>query len=140
LETGVIQDENTVIPWDGTRYPLASWEKDNTMREAIANSVIWYYKELADRVGKHRMQQQINQIPYGNCDVSGGHTFWLVSSLKISATEQVDLLKRLYNDQLLFSRRNMSIARKIILLSDKEGVYLSGKTGSGFAGGKEIIG
>lgn len=140
LETGVIKDESTVIKWDGIIYPLKSWDKDNTLASAISNSVIWYYKELASRVGKDRMQEYINKIPYGNCDISGGATFWQVSSLKISAQEQVELLKRLYNDQLPFSQRNMGIVRKIITLTNKDGVTFSGKTGTGIKEGNDIIG
>lgn len=140
LETGVLKDENSVFKWDGTIYPLASWDKDNTLASAISNSVIWYYKELASRVGKDRMQRYVNKIPYGNCDISGGATFWQVSSLKISAQEQIELLKRLYNDQLPFSQRNMIIVRRIITLSSKDGIVLSGKSGSGFNDGKDVIG
>lgn len=140
LETGVITDENTVIPWDGTFYPLKSWDKDNTLSSAIANSVIWYYKELAARVGHEKMQTYINKIPYGNRDISGGATFWQTSSLKISAKEQVVLLKRLYNDELPFSERNMGIVRKIITLSNKDGIIFSGKTGTGIIKGNDVIG
>lgn len=140
LETGVLKDENSVFKWDGTIYPLASWDKDNTLASAISNSVIWYYKEMAARVGKDKMQRYVNKIPYGNCDISGGATFWQVSSLKISAQEQIELLKRLYHGQLPFSQRNMSIVRKIITLSANDEVVLSGKTGSGFYDGKDVIG
>lgn len=140
LETEVIEDENTVIRWDGILYPLKSWDKDNTLSSAIANSVIWYYKELAYRVGNERMQEHINKIPYGNCDISGGPTFWQVSSLKISAQEQVELLKRLYNDQLPFSQRNVGIVKKMITLTNKDGVVFAGKTGTGIKDGNDIIG
>ena len=54
--------------------------------------------ELAARIGPERMQEYIDKIGYGNKDISGGlTTFWLGSSLQISAPEQVDLLNKLYS-------------------------------------------
>jgi beta-lactamase class D len=52
LETGVIKDENEVIKWDGTPQKFPEWNKDQTMRSAIAGSVIWFYQELARRIGQ----------------------------------------------------------------------------------------
>lgn len=141
LETGAVQDENTLIQWNGTTYPIESWNQNHTLKTAIANSVVWYYQELASRVGPTKMQEYLDKIPYGNHDISGGiTTFWLRSSLKISAREQVEILKRLYNDDLPFSRENMAITRKIIVLSNEKGISFSGKTGSGGPDGKYVIG
>ena len=42
LETGVIPDENYVIHWNGTQYPVASWNQDQTLKTALQNSVVWY--------------------------------------------------------------------------------------------------
>ena len=52
--------------------------------------------ELARRVGSQRMQKFLADIPYGNADISTGiDKFWLGTSLKISADEQVEFLRRL---------------------------------------------
>lgn len=40
LETGVLKDENTVFKWDGTQYPIESWNKDQTLTSAVSNSVV----------------------------------------------------------------------------------------------------
>lgn len=132
LETGVAPDENMVLAWDGQKRFLPIWNQDHTMVSGIKYSVVWYYQELASRIGTERMQKYIDAIPYGNRDISGGITqFWLSSSLKISAKEQVDLLRRLYHDELPFSRKNMAIVRRIIVQSDEDSIVFSGKTGSG---------
>jgi beta-lactamase class D len=131
LETGVIPDEKYVIQWDGTPYDVPSWNQDHTLKTAIRNSVIWYYQELARRVGKEQMQESIDAIDYGNRDLSGAiDTFWLEGGLRISADEQVDLLKRLYANQLPFSTRTMEIVKEILVLEKTETYQLSGKTGS----------
>lgn len=132
LETGAVTDENTLIKWDGTIYSIPAWNQDHTLATAIQNSAVWYYQELAVRVGPEKMQHYIDQIPYGNQDISGGiNKFWLSSSIKISAKEQVELLKRLYSNDLPFSQKNMDITKKIIILSSNDQITFSGKTGSG---------
>ena len=78
------------------------------------------------------MQDYLDKINYGNKDISGGITkFWLQSSLKISAKEQVDILRQFYDDLLPFSKRNIDIVKEIIVQSEDQGAKLSGKTGSG---------
>jgi len=131
LETGVIADKDYVIHWNGTPYPVPSWNQDHTLKTAIQNSVVWYYQELARRVGKEKMQAYVDAAHYGNQDISGAiDAFWLDGGLRISADEQVAFLQRLYQDDLPFSTRSMSIVKEI-LVQEKTATYqLSGKTGS----------
>ena len=50
LETGVIKDKRFVIQWDSiVRNPV--WDKDHDLQTAFTNSTVWYYQELARRVG-----------------------------------------------------------------------------------------
>jgi beta-lactamase class D len=132
LETGVIPDANYVIKWDGTQYDISAWNQDHTLKTAIQNSVVWYYQELARRVGEKKMQQYVDAAHYGNRDISGKiDTFWLEGGLRISAEEQVEFLKRLYKGELPFSQRSMNIVKEILVLEKTETYQLSGKTGSG---------
>lgn len=136
LETDVLKDENTIYKWDGEKHSIGEWNKDHTLATAVSNSVVWYFKKVASEVGNERMQSYLNKINYGNKDISGGITqFWLQSSLKISPMEQVGMLRNLYNYRLPSSERNINIVKKIIKLSDQDGIILSGKTGSGGVNG-----
>lgn len=132
LQTGVIPDENYVIPWDSVTRSREELNKDHDLRSAIKYSVVWYYQELARRVGEEKMKHYIDTLHYGNMDISGGiDKFWLDNSLKISADEQVDFLYKLYTDSLPFSKRNMEIVRNIIVQDTlPKGEIFSGKTGS----------
>jgi beta-lactamase class D len=131
LETGVIPDENYVIPWDGIQYPYQEWNRDHSMKTAIQNSVVWYYRELAHRVGKEKMQKYVDAAGYGNRDISGNlDSFWLDGSLRISPDQQVEFLKRLYADDLPFSKRSMDIVKGLIKIEKTDNYTLSGKTGS----------
>jgi len=143
LETGVLDrdDALTRLPWDGTRHDIAGWNRDHTLSSATRESVVWYFQALATKIGADRMQLYLDRIGYGNRDISGGLTrFWLRSSLKISAMEQVDLLSRLYAGQLPFSAESRAIVLKNITLLDENGVKFMGKTGSGYQDGKWIFG
>ena len=132
LETGVLADENTAFPWDRTQYAIESWNQDQTLQSAVTHSCVWYFQRVAAEVGEERMQEYLDGIEYGNRDISGGITeFWLMSSLTISPMEQVGILRRMYGCQLPVSRENIDTVKKVITLSDENGIRLSGKTGSG---------
>ncbi|MBI0579466.1 class D beta-lactamase [Neobacillus cucumis] len=136
LQTGVLDDENTTFQWDGTEYPFPQWNQDQTLTQAIQNSTIWYFQEVSSRLGENREQYFLHRIHYGNEDISGGLThFWLQSSLEISPIEQVDFLKRFYTYQLPFTHRNIDIVKKILVMDQKDGALLSGKTGTGWKDG-----
>ena len=141
LETGVIRDAEFVIPWNRQKYPpqdnwnqepFAHWAQDHTLRSAIKYSVVWYYRELALRVGQQKMKRYVARFNYGNKAVSGRiDNFWLDGSLRISANEQIDFLKAFYNGQLPVSRRTTQIVRDILELEKTPTYKLSAKTGGG---------
>ena len=130
LETGVIPDEHFSLPWNGVKNDFPGWNHDQDMAEAIKNSTVWYYQELARRVGGKRMKYWLDTIHYGNADTSGGiDKFWLHGGLKITPLQQISLLKGLHDNILPVSRRSMDIVKDILILNDSAGVTLRGKTG-----------
>jgi beta-lactamase class D len=136
LETGVLADENAVLPWDGVKRSRPEWKRDHTLASAIKVSTVWYYQELARRVGAERMQKLLSAIPYGNADISGGiDRFWLGGSIRVSPDEQVAFVERLRLSQLPFSGRSQRIVRDILLQESPGPIAYRGKTGScGFEG------
>ena len=137
LETGVVKDENFLIKWDSLKTPRqewwsSTWARDHDLGSAIKYSVVWYYQEVARRVGEENYRQYLRQINYGNQDISGGiDKFWLSSTLKISANEQIEFLKKFYRGELGFSQRTTDIVKSIIVLEQTDQYTLSGKTGAG---------
>nr|AIA11823.1 ClassD_beta_lactamase [uncultured bacterium] len=130
LETKAIPDENYVIKWDGVLRNVPAWNHDQTMTEAIKNSTVWYYQEVARKIGEERMQQWLNLVHYGNRQMGSTiDSFWLNGDLRISADEQIEFLKNLYTYQLPFSKRSMEIVKKILVRQDSLGYKLSFKTG-----------
>lgn len=149
LDTGVIPDAEFVIKWDEKKYPasdrdtlpFSAWWQDQTLRTAFKRSVVWYYRELALKVGERRMKEYVDKLDYGNEDASGPlNGFWLGSSLKISADEQVEFLKRLYKEELPVSKRSTAIVKEIMTLEETPDYKLSGKTGGGPLGENRFLG
>ncbi len=131
LETGVIADENTIIPWDGTVYPIESWNQDQTLTTAMANSVVWAYQEMARRIGAETMQAYVNVIGYGNMDITRNPlSFWLDGDLRISADQQIEFLRRFYAGDLPFSERTLEIVRRITIVEETDAYTLHAKAGS----------
>jgi beta-lactamase class D len=107
-------------------------DQDQTLRSAFQGSVVWFYQELARRIGHKREAEVVRRFEYGNMDTSGGPTnFWLESSLCISADEQVEFLRRLWASSLPVSREAQEITRTFMELSRNDGRVLYGKTGTG---------
>ena len=141
LETGVIRDADFVIPWNRQKYPpqdnwdqypFKHWAQDHTLRSAIKYSVVWYYRELALKVGPERMKWLVAAFEYGNEDISGEiDYFWLGGGLKISADEQVEFLKKFYAGRLPVSKRSVEIVKDILILEQTPEYQLSAKTGGG---------
>ena len=100
------------------------------MQTAFKYSVVWYYQELARRVGGEKEKYWLDKVHYGNADTSGGiDRFWLFGGLRISPEQQIDFLTRLYKNQLPFSRRSMDIVKKIMIAEETPDYVLRAKTG-----------
>lgn len=134
LDSGAVRDENETIPWDGVVREYPFWNRDHTMRSAIAVSTVWFYQELARRIGEKRMGEMVRAAGYGNMDTSETLTdFWLGGgSFKISPNEQTDFLSKLVRNQLPFSLHSQSIVKDIMTLEKRDDYLFAGKTGSDF--------
>lgn len=130
LDTGVVGDTSEVFAWDGVDRGRAAWNRDHNLRSAFQVSAVWFYQELARRIGEERMRAYVARERYGNQDLSGGiDRFWLSGGLRISPDEQVELLRRLRAGTLGFSERAMALVRAVMVMEEAPGYVLRGKTG-----------
>jgi beta-lactamase class D len=130
LETGAIPDEKTVLRWDGTVHDLPAWNQNQSMDTAFKYSTVWYFQELARRVGKEKMEDWLQKAEYGN-KLSGKFIdqFWLNGKLRITPMQQIDFLKRLYFNTLPFSKRSTDIVKQMMLREKNNRYAMYGKTG-----------
>jgi beta-lactamase class D len=113
--------------------PFKYWFQDLSLKKAFKYSCVWYYQELAKRIGHERMAKYVTLLDYGNKDISSGDdTFWLCGSMQISINEQIEFLKKLYMHQLNgFSDKSINTVKGIMLYESTPQYKLFGKTGTG---------
>ena len=130
LSVGAVENVDEVLPYGGAPQPFKSWERDMSLREAIALSNATIYQVLARRIGLERMRKNVTELQYGNSDIGTRvDTFWLEGPLAISAVEQSRFLARLVAGDLPFPQHVQRITREIVRLEQGEDWALYGKTG-----------
>jgi len=116
LDSGVIKGPDEVIAYDGAPREYEAWRRDHTLASAMRYSVVWYFQEIARRLGLGREEFYLRRLRYGNADPSSGlTTFWLGGSLRISPIEQLTFLRRLYYDELPVAERAVRTVREILV-------------------------
>ncbi len=142
LESGVIGGPDEPKVWDPEKYGCdpdkrgerrcRTLSRDHTLRSALRDSVVWYYREVAVAVGKTAMQSYLDAFDYGNRDLSHGvDGFWLSANLRISADEQIAFLEKFYDGEL-GSAKNTNIVKNILIVEQTDTYRLSAKTGMGW--------
>ena len=149
LDMGVIQMNDSVRTWNGTTYWYEPWNRDIGLPDAFRQSCVWYYRQVIDDIGQPVMQAHIDEMNYGNRDISDWQGdlnegeplaelkgFWLESSLKISPKEQIQVLRRIMEHP---EKGELANTLKLLMLSrdDTEtSLKVYGKTGFGRVDGK----
>lgn len=131
LDTGVVSDpDKDVFKWDGVTRFIPEWNKDQTLRSAIAVSAVWVYQEIARRIGEERMQKYVDAFEYGNRNIGGGiDRFWLSGDLRIDPVQQIDFLDRLRRGVLPASERAQALTRDILPVTKVGDAVIRSKTG-----------
>jgi beta-lactamase class D/beta-lactamase class D OXA-1 len=131
--------QNTIFKWDGQDKGWTVWNQNQTPYTWLKNSVVWVSRVITPQLGMAKIEEYLAKFHYGNRDFSGdpgknnGLTnAWLSSSLKISANEQLNFLKKLVLDQLPVSQEAMfNTKTNMYLETSPKGWKLYGKTGTG---------
>jgi beta-lactamase class D len=138
LQTGVITNDSMMIKWDSVKRNVAAWNNDLSMYEAFRVSAVPYYQEVARRIGTEKMERWLDTINYGAGPKdtvfrisTAIDTFWLDNTLKITADEQLWLMKLLYFNQLPFFKRYQETVKRAMLFENETTYRLAYKTGWG---------
>lgn len=130
LDAGIARDEFQRFEWDGETRWVAAWNRDQDLRSAMRNSVVWVYQRFARHIGEARERDYLESIDYGNADPSGGiDRFWLDGALAVSAVEQIEFLRRLYFNELPFSIAHQRLVKDLMINTAGAGRILRAKTG-----------
>jgi beta-lactamase class D len=104
--------------------------------------VFWYSQQVARELGQERFGAYVKAFQYGNGDISAvpvahpGHNgVWVVSSLRISAAEQVAFMRKIVRRELPVSRQAIDMTARITRHPVPVGGWtVHGKTGTGSPG------
>lgn len=131
LEEKILQDETSMIYWNGESWPVEAWNQDLDLQHAFRVSCVPCYIQIASKVSEEKYQQYLSEMNYGNQNPSGSenNSFWLDGNLRINQEQQIDFLRRLYHMQLSVSERSMKIVKKVLVEEKNDDFILSGKTG-----------
>jgi beta-lactamase class D len=139
LETGAVKDEREVLKWDGRKRQVEAWNADTDMENAFKNSTVWFYVEMAKRVGKDKYKHYLSESIYGNGNLDTGQEgdFWNYGSFGVSPKNQIKFLRRLYLETLPFSKRSFEIVKRMMVEEKTDNYVLRAKTGWTQFGGND---
>lgn len=130
LEEKAISGKDDVFKWDGHTYEIPDWNRDQTLESAFKVSCVWCFQALAHHVSVEKYRSYIQKSAYGELHEPFDRTqFWLDGSLKISAIEQVEFLKKVYRRTLPFSTASYETLQQIMLVEQTPAFTMRAKTG-----------
>lgn len=130
LAESAVGNVDQVLPYGGQAQPIALWERDMSLRDALPISNVPVYQGLARQITLERMASHLALMDYGNQQTGNTvDTFWLDGPLSISAVEQAVFLARLAQNTLPYTACIQDQVREITRLESGEGWALHGKTG-----------
>lgn len=150
LESGIIDPDHSTRSWSGEVFWKDDWNQDMDFAKAFRTSCVWYYRQVIDDIGSDTMQDTLDSLHYGNCDISDweGHLnnnnqnpaltgFWIESSLKISPREQAAVMEQIFGPSSDYSPTILDTLEEVMFLSQEseDGCAIYGKTGMGKSNG-----
>ncbi len=130
LEEKVVVNAKEVIKWDGKDKGWKEWNRDQSIETAFPISCVWFFQELAKRIGKEKYATWLTRIKYGNGRTGNEvTTFWLDGDLRISLFQQIEFLEKLYEEGLPFQKQHYNILKKLMIVEKTPHYTIRAKTG-----------
>lgn len=135
LETKNIKDENEIVKWVGKTDTVKYGYRpeiyhDMSVKEAFEVSAGWVFVELAKKIGKSNYKKYLSACKYGNLNLTQSNDdFWNFGNFGISPINQVEFIKKLYDEKLPFSKRNIEIVKKVMITEQTDSYTIRAKTG-----------
>lgn len=130
IEENAVKDEYEVLKWDGVKRTYPAHNADTDLKDAYKNSTVWFYEEMAHRIGIDKFKKYLKEFNYGNQNLSGKEDyFWLDNTLTISPVEQINFLTGLYEEKYPLSKRTYDIVKEIMINEKTDSYVLRAKTG-----------
>ncbi|GJM02164.1 MAG: beta-lactamase [Rhodomicrobium sp.] len=139
LETGATKPVELYL-WDGVKRDYEVWNQDMNLALAMKHSAVWVHERLRSRLKTSTYKTYLAKSNYGNGKLETGKNgnFWVYGDFKVTPRQQIDLLVKLYKNQLPFSLANQTYVKKILEVEDDTLPNLHAKTGWTRKDGKHI--
>ena len=131
LESGIVQDESHMFPWDSVKRGIANWNQDLNFKQVFQYSCVPCYQKIARSVGPEKMIKQLKLLDYPGMliDSSNIDNFWLDGDSRISMFEQIEFVRKLNRRELTLSEKTWMVMRNLLLMHETENYSFYGKTG-----------
>jgi beta-lactamase class D len=135
LETKTIKNENEIVKWVGKTETIKYGYRpeiyhDMSVKEAFEVSAGWVFIELAKKIGKENYKKYLSVCNYGNLNLTESNDdFWNFGNFAISPINQVEFIKKLYEEKLPFSKHNIDIVKRVMITEKTEEYLIRAKTG-----------
>lgn len=131
LDLGIIENDSTILEWDGKPRFQKRWEKDLSFKEAFHLSCVPCYQDIARKVGVDRMKTYVSKLNYGKMEFDSTNLdmFWLEGHSEINQFQQIEFLRAFNEQHLPISKRTQSIMQRMMIIDETEQYTLRGKTG-----------
>lgn len=133
LDLGKITSKSDdILEWDSIqRYyfglPMKSWNCDTTLDEALYYRNDWFFERVSKKITDKDYFFFLNQLKYSNRKINREiPDFWNYGGLSVTPQQQIDLLKGLYHQQLIFQKENQKYVLDQMLIEKNEKFTLYG--------------
>ena len=130
LDGGAISGPDEVFIWNGHHYDIPVWNQNHTLATAYTASCVWCYQKIASRINPETYKAHIRLAGYGQLAEPFDQThFWLDGSLKISALEQIEFLRKLVKRSLPYKAASYNTLHDIMVVEKTETYTVRAKSG-----------
>jgi beta-lactamase class D len=133
IQTGVVKDDSAIVTVPQGPTLRQSFQQ---MHQQANDST---FRELSKRIGKDTLKKWIDSLGYGTKYIAGD-AFWYDNHLKITADEQLGLIKKLYFGQLPFFQRTQKMVADMMVTEGNSNYQLRYKLAQGFNEGQRPVG
>lgn len=104
--------------------------RDMTVKTAFENSAVWVYLKLSKNIPNSKYQSYFKKIGYGNNYLHVHEIdFWNFGEFSVSPIHQIDLLKKLYKNDLPFKKKYQKMVVETMFNGSNQYGDIYGKTG-----------
>ncbi|MBT3253700.1 MAG: class D beta-lactamase [Candidatus Marinimicrobia bacterium] len=130
LEEAAVSSPEEVLFWDGEVRFVDAWNQDHSMKTAFPVSCVWFYQDIALRIGNEKYLQYLKNFEYGNMITGPELTkFWLDGDIRITTEEQISFLKKFYKNDLPINQEHLAQVKEIMIFEETGEYTILAKTG-----------